>query len=194
MFLLIAIAVGVIVGFLSGGSLANVVNVRFRALPLLLVALFVQVLIFTPILGTLAIIHDIGPYIYIATMLATVTAMVLNFHVPGMPIVALGAALNTLAIIANGGFMPSPEDALREAGRLELVRQDEADRANGDYMLSNSKIADDGTNLQLLGDVLVIPDGWPLSNVFSIGDVIIGIGGAIVIVRAMHAREVKGEE
>ena len=194
MFLLIAIAVGVIVGFLSGGSLANVVNVRFRALPLLLAALFVQVLIFTPILGTLEIIHDIGPYIYIATMLATVAAMVLNFHVPGMQVVALGAALNTLVIIANGGFMPSPEDALREAGRLELVRQDEEDRANGDYMLSNSKIADDGTNLQFLGDVLVIPDGWPLSNVFSIGDILIGIGGAIVIVRAMHAREVSREE
>lgn len=190
MFLLIAVAVGVLVGLLTGGSLTNVVNVRFRALPLLLVALFVQVLIFTPLLGTLEVIHEIGPYIYIATMIATVAAIVLNFHVPGMKIVALGAALNTLAIIANGGFMPSPESALRDAGRLEYVGENQAGQADGENVLSNSKIADDGSNLLFLGDVLVIPEGLPLSNVFSIGDVLIAIGGAVVIVRAMHARDV----
>lgn len=189
MFLLIPIAIGVIVGFLRGGSLANVVNVRFRALPLLLVALVVQVLIFTPLLGRFQLIQEIGPYIYIATMIATVATMVMNVPVPGMPIVALGAALNTLVIIVNGGFMPSPESTLRDAGQLKYVPVNETERAEGEYTLSNSKIADDGTNLRFLGDVMAIPEGWPLANVFSVGDVLIGIGGAMVIGRAMHTRD-----
>ena len=35
--------------------------------------------------------------------------------------------------------------------------------------------------LLVLGDILAVPKGWPLSNVYSIGDICIAIGVIVVI-------------
>ena len=45
---------------------------------------------------------------------------------------------------------------------------------------ANSRMVED-PHLLFLGDVFAIPDSWPFSNVFSIGDVALVIGGAILI-------------
>jgi hypothetical protein len=39
----------------------------------------------------------------------------------------------------------------------------------------------DHPHLLFLGDVFAIPESWPFSNVFSIGDMALVIGGAILI-------------
>lgn len=188
MVLGLAVILGLAVGFLTGGRLRHAAQVRLRYLPLLVGALVVQVLIFSAILGTRDIVHRVGPYIYIGTLIVTLFVMVMNRRIPGMWIIALGALLNALVITANGGFMPSPEDALREAGRLDEVLEDEREQEDGSYVLSNSTIADDDTRLLFLGDVLAIPEGWPLANVISIGDILIAIGAVVAIVRVMHLR------
>jgi hypothetical protein len=184
----LAVILSLAVGFLTGGSLRHVSQVRLRFLPLLIGALVVQILIFSAILGTRDVIHRIGPYLYIGTLLVTLAVMLLNRHVPGMTIIAIGAALNAIVITANGGFMPSPESALRDAGRLDEVLEDERERADGSYVLSNSTLADDDTRLLFLGDVLAIPKELPLANVISIGDIIIAIGAIVAILRVMHLR------
>jgi len=186
MILLLAIGFALIVGYLTGGSLGQAHQARFRALPLFFGAAFVQVLIFTPLLGTQRIIQDYGQYIYIGTVLASLTAIVLNLSIPGMKIMAIGAALNALVIIANGGFMPSTESALDRAGKLETVERAEAAEPGDDWVLTNSKIADDDTRLLFLGDVIAIPEGWPLANVISIGDILLAIGAAYAVLRVMH--------
>ena len=43
---------------------------------------------------------------------------------------------------------------------------------------SNSVLIGPETNLPFLGDIFVLPRPWPFANVFSIGDVFIGIGAA----------------
>jgi hypothetical protein len=45
------------------------------------------------------------------------------------------------------------------------------DRFANSNVVSNARLA-------WLGDVFAIPDGWPLRNVFSVGDVIIVVGVA----------------
>jgi hypothetical protein len=40
--------------------------------------------------------------------------------------------------------------------------------------------------LEPLTDIFAIPAGWPLANVFSVGDVILGVGIVAVIVLAMR--------
>lgn len=194
MILLFAVLVGLVVGFASGGSLAGFGRVRLRALPLLFAGLAVQFAIFTQIAGRSAVIHRYGPYIHIATLLLTWFVMTRNVHVPGMKIIALGAALNLLVIIANGGFMPSPASALTDAGKIGKM---EAKAAKGDRaVLSNSTVAADDaallwdrdTPLLILGDIFAVPRGWPLANVFSIGDVLIGLGASVAIVRVMRTR------
>ncbi|MCO5177684.1 MAG: DUF5317 domain-containing protein [Thermomicrobiales bacterium] len=147
MILLLAIGLALIVGYLTGGSLGQAHQARLRALPLFFGAAFVQVLIFTPLLGTRSFIQDNGQYIYIGTVLASLAAILLNLSIPGMKIMAIGAALNALVIIANGGFMPSTEAALDRAGKLETVERAEAAEPGDDWVLTNSIIADDDTRL-----------------------------------------------
>ena len=187
MVLLIAIIASVLIGFFSGGSLSGVRRIgRVRYLPLLVAALLVQIAIFSPILGTRPLIHDIGPYIHIATILATLFVMTRNFHIPGVSVIAVGAVLNALVIIANGGYMPSPEEALRDSGQYKHVYVTPEQKANDDYTLTNSVIANDDTNLLFLGDVIPLPESMPLANVISIGDIIIALGAAIAIVSVMR--------
>ncbi len=185
MVLLLAIVIGILVGFLSGGSLANIAGLRIRYLPLLIAAVLIQVAIFSPILGTRAIIHDIGPYIYIGTLAMSLFVMVMNFQIPGMKFIALGALLNAVVIVANGGYMPSPESALREADRLQYVQRDPDD---DDSVLTYSVVADDDTRLLFLGDVIPIPGDLPRANVISIGDILIALGAGIAIVSVMRRR------
>jgi len=195
MVLLVAIVVSLAIGFATGGSLDGVRRIgRIRYLPLLILALLVQIAIFSPLLGRQPLIHDIGPYLHIATILTSFLVMTRNFHIPGMPVIAFGAALNALAIVANGGYMPSPEDALRESGQYEHVHITEEERATDDYVQTNSTVANDGTNLRFLGDVIPIPEAIPLANVVSLGDIFIDLGAAIAIIRVMHLGKARDDE
>ena len=71
-----------------------------------------------------------------------------------------------MTIALNGGTLPASASALKSAG-LEL---DPAE------FLNSGVLAD--PRLPWLGDVFAIPAGWPLANVFSIGDVLILCGVA----------------
>lgn len=86
-----------------------------------------------------------------------------NRHVHGVPLIALGGALNATAIFANNGVMPASRSALETAGIVD------------DGSFTNSGFVTDA-HVAWLGDIFAIPAGWPLSNVFSIGDIIIVIG------------------
>jgi Family of unknown function (DUF5317) len=99
-----------------------------------------------------------------------------NWRVPGVPLTALGAALNLLAIAANGGVMPASPAALAAAG-LPVDRPGFSNSA----ALAEPRLA-------FLGDVFAIPASWPLSNVFSVGDVLIGVGLAWGVHRVCRSR------
>jgi hypothetical protein len=93
-----------------------------------------------------------------------------NWRVPGMPLVALGAAMNLVAITVNGGVMPASPSALAGAGLP----------VNQPGFQNSAVLAD--PQLAFLGDVFFIPASWPLSNVFSVGDVLLTLG----VVWALH--------
>lgn len=189
MILVAAVLIAFLVALATGGSVRALGGLRFRFLPLIFLALFTQVVIFSPIAGDTDLIHRIGPWIYVGTIVVLLFVMAMNLAIPGMKLVLLGTLLNGLVIVANGGFMPSPEGALREAGRLHLVLQDEAEIAAGEpYILSNSEIAEDDAPLLFLGDIFYIPDPWPLHNVFSIGDVLIAAGAGYAVVTLMRRK------
>src|SRR5450432_4577976 len=88
----------------------------------------------------------------------------LNRRISGLPIVALGGALNALAIAVNGGTLPASRSALATAGIHPVA---------GDF--NNSGVLAH-PHLGWLGDVLAIPHGVPMANVFSIGDLLILVG------------------
>jgi hypothetical protein len=175
-FILYALIVGLAVGTLMGGRLAGLAELRIAWPWLIVAALFVQLVLFAgPVADR---IGPLGPPIYVASTALGIIAVFRNRAIPGMLVIGLGAGLNLAAIVANGGYMPAGAAALAAAG---------AGPASG---YSNSAPLAHPA-LAPLTDIFALPAGLPLANVFSLGDVIVGIGVALVIISAM--RRAQGE-
>ncbi len=168
-----AIPVGIVLGYAIGGRIDGLAHLGFRWAPLAVAGLLVQLVLFTAVGDSLA--GDLGPAIYVGSTLAVFVAVARNWRLGGMWIVALGALSNLAAITANGGFMPTDAGALALAGL----------GGPGDH--TNSVVLA-APALQPLTDIYAIPSWLPLANVFSLGDVLIGIGVVAVIMAAMRGR------
>ena len=172
MFLLYAVLVGVVAGIALRGSLDGIAALRFRWAWLAFGGFAAQAVLFWgPVSDR---IGDAGPAIYVLSTLAVLVAVLRNAAIPGLLVVASGAAANLAAILANGGYMPANPDAVVAAGR----------HAADAY--SNSALALHPA-LAPLTDVFALPSWLPWANVFSVGDVLIGAGVAIAIVAAMRS-------
>lgn len=189
MILLIMVAVGFLIGVLSGGSVAGFSEARFRYIPLLLAGGLVQILIFTDYVGTEPIVRDLAPYLYAGALLAGLVAIFLNRHIFGLKLVFVGALLNFIVITINGGSMPAREASLRTAGSWEeITREQRLYEAGANIQWPQITVADSHSRLAFLGDILPIPEGFPAANVISIGDVLIMTGAIIAVVWVMHLR------
>jgi hypothetical protein len=175
MFLLYAVLVGLLLGVLLGGRVSGLAAIHIRWPGAVVGGLLIQVVLFTPQVA--AQVGGLGAPIYVGSTLLVVAAVLRNWSVPGMPIVAAGAACNLLAILANGGSMPA------SAGAIALMGGPSGAHAAG---YSNSAIVADPA-LWFLTDVFAMPKAMPFANVFSVGDVLIGVGIAMVIVLAMRS-------
>ena len=175
MFILYAVAVGLAVGLMTGGSLERLSHVRLRWPGVAHAGLAVQLVLFSgPVTDA---IGDAGPPIYVASTLAVLGFVMLNVHLPGLFVVAAGALTNLVAIISNGGFMPAADAALALAGFAPT---------EGAY--SNSRQFAQ-PSFPALSDIFAIPEEVPFSNIYSIGDVLIGVGLAVILVWAMRGGE-----
>jgi hypothetical protein len=172
-FVLYAIVTGLIVGRIAGGSLAGLAALRIRWGPLILAGLVVQLVLFSPILETK--IGDLGPWVYVLSTGAVLTAVLRNWRIAGLPIVALGALSNAVAILANGGYMPASAAALASLG------------GTAPTVYSNSAVVTHPA-LEPLTDIFALPRALPFANVFSVGDILIALGVVVVLVFAMRAR------
>ena len=172
MFMLYALAVGVILGKLTGGSLANLGQLHIRWAALAVAGLLVQVVLF---FGPVA--ESVGAWgapIYIGSTALVLVAVVRNLlAIPALALVAIGAVSNLAAIMANGGQMPASPGAMAVLGKTVPAGY------------SNSAVVG-APALEPLTDVFAMPPFLPFANVFSIGDILIGVGVAIVIVTAMR--------
>jgi hypothetical protein len=163
-------AVSVVV---AGGRLGRLADLEFRGIPVLLVALLVQIVIISIVPagneGVKEAVH-IGSYLLVFLFLAA------NVRVPGVWLIALGAFLNFVAIAANHGVMPADPGALRTAGMKT---------EQGEF--ENSREVEDA-RLPWLGDRYALPASWPVSNVFSVGDVLIVLGAAVGMHQVCRSR------
>jgi hypothetical protein len=171
-FVLVAVPIGVIVGYLIGGRLERLQQIRFEWGWLAVAGLGVQILLFSTSLAD-GLSPGVGEAIYVASTGAVLVAVWRNLAVPGLSLVAVGAISNLAAIVANVGVMPTTREALATAG-LET-----------DDAFSNSAVLADPA-LAPLTDVFAIPAGLPLANVFSIGDVLIALGIVATIAIGMR--------
>ena len=141
---------------LAGGRLGALADLRLRATWLLMAGLGAQVVVISVFPDGAGALHTgahLASYALIAAFVAANWA-----RVPFLWLIALGGALNLAAIAANGGVMPADPDALAAAGIATPP---------GEF--SNSTAVSDPA-LAFLGDVLWLPQSWPVSNVFSVAD------------------------
>jgi MFS family permease len=156
------------------GRLSSLAEVRFRVPWALGAALLFQASFIFFSAG-----HDL-PTLYgalhVTSYLLAGIFLWANRGLPGAWLIALGGAMNLLAIVANQGVMPASPDALASAGLIEAPR-----------WFTNSAALPD-PNLAFLGDVFAIPQPFPFPNVFSPGDILVALGGAFAFHRLCGSR------
>jgi len=172
MFILYALVIGLIVGVAVGGRPSGLASIQLRWAPLIAIGFLSQVVLFTDVVASR--IGDAGPAIYVVTTLMVGAAVLRNVALPGMPLIVLGALSNLVAILANGGYMPATTEAVASLGK-------HGPRA----VYSNSSLVD-APNLAPLVDRFARPPWLPLANVFSIGDVLIGVALIVLLVVTMR--------
>src|SRR5918994_653186 len=122
---------------------------------------------------------DLGPLgepLHVLSSLLLGAFAWVNRRIAGLPIVALGGLLNFICITVNGGVMPADPDALEAIGRSPS-----ADEFINSTALANPKLA-------FLGDIIPTPASWPVSNVYSVGDLLILTGAFVLLHVACGSR------
>jgi hypothetical protein len=165
--------IGLAVGTIAGGSWNRLAMIEVRWWWAGLAAIAFQLILFSTPIGS-----AIGPWAPVGYILSTagvLVAVLANLRLPGFRLLAAGAMTNLAAVVTNGGYMPSTEEALRIANR------------GHETGYSNSALFAH-PNLAVFTDIFAIPAWMPLANVFSIGDVLIAAGLAVVVAQTMLMR------
>jgi hypothetical protein len=118
-----------------------------------------------PFLGALAVSASIAGLGVIAVV------AVLNRALPGAWLIALGSLLNTVVTLVNGG-MPVDPGALAASGK--------SGPSDGLHVILGPE-----TRLPFLADVLLTPI---VNNIYSVGDVLLAIGGFWMSFRLLRQR------
>ena len=167
MFLLPSIVIGLVVALAAGGDVRRLAAIPFRRAWLVLVALGVQLVLFS----------RLGPGIpdaareaaHIGTYGLLLGFGVANRHIRAIAPIVLGTALNATVVAVNGGTMPLSPRVAAAAG-LDASQ--------------HTNVSEQAAHLRWLGDVFALPSGFPLANAFSVGDVLIAIGAIWLVATA----------
>ena len=172
MFGLIApFLLAVAAALVSGGSLGHWSRARLRWAPLALLALGIQIPLYTWPVKTWSIVVAMGAGIGIATISLVLVVVLRNAAGPlrmACRLAALGIALNLIVMVANGGWMPRADDRLPapvERGDLATT-------------VANTAPMTAETRLAWLGDIIPEPAWLPRADLVSIGDLLLSLGGA----------------
>ena len=132
---------------LTGGQLRRVAQLRFRWASAAVAALALQVAITTLAPSGSTRLHEL---LHLACYALAAGCIVANRRIAGLPVLALGAALNDTTIAVNDGVMPASARAMRRAG-LEPA----------EHFANSAAVAE--PRLLALGDVIPIPipGPWP---------------------------------
>lgn len=143
---------------------------QFRWWELAGCAFAIELLLYNPPIDSTPFALAYGQWVWVGTRFLLLAAVLRNVRASRACIVmALGIALNTLVIVANGGYMPQSVDAA-----TAVWGQPDGDTSR----LQNTRPMDADSKLTLLADVLPEPRWLPRANVLSIGDVVLALGMA----------------
>jgi hypothetical protein len=154
---------GFVLGLATGGHWRNLQRLDVRFWPGLIAGVIARVA--APFVGGLALVASL------AGLLLVGVVAVLNRALPGAWLIALGSFLNAVVTLVNAG-MPVDPGALAASGKPAP--------SDGLHVLIGSD-----TRLGFLADVLLAP---VVNNIYSVGDVLLAIGGFWMAFRLLKHR------
>jgi hypothetical protein len=168
-FTIVAVAVGLVLGLLSGGRPRFLADKQIRGWPLLLAGLVLQ-----------AAVSRIPDGWDMAALIASYAVLLLfgvaNLRLVGMPLVLVGLALNAFTITLNGGMSVRPSAVL-------AARAAPADKLAHLRVAGKHHLARPSDRLTILSDVIPVR---PLHEVLSFGDIIMSLGVADVLANLLR--------
>lgn len=180
MFFLVVLVVAVLVVPLTRGSFRRLSQLQFRHLWVLFLALAVQIAL-EYVDFPKDRMEDLGVAILLGSYVLIFGFCWINRKVKGMTVIGVGIACNVLVIALNLG-MPTTEELRTVDGRDVYVPIEQTVKHRPE---------DDDTKLAFLGDVMTLP-GSP-NQLFSIGDIIIGLGIVDVCFEASRVPRRRGQ-
>jgi hypothetical protein len=171
---LLPIGLAVALALICGGRLGRLAELGLRAVWLFFLAFGIQVVAFPFAFLPWTTGEDAAKGLWLVSYGCLLVAAAQNRHLVGARIVALGMGLNLVAILANGGRMPATPAAMEAAGL--------------DFAVKHNSVAASEPNVGWLVDRFAAPDWVPLTNVYSVGDVVIALGAFALVFAAMGAR------
>lgn len=182
--IVIGIILGLVGGLLGGGSIGRLIDVRLRWVGLIFLALALRIGTQVAIANGIEVADTLRLPLYAGAFGLLIAGLWPNRHHPGLLAVAVGAAANGVAIVANGGWMPVWPPALAAVGMgaeqldasfYRLLAED----FGVEFFLRAGPLAD------------IIPVPIPLlTNVSSIGDTLIAAGlGWFIFATLLRGRE-----
>jgi hypothetical protein len=177
-FVITAILSGAI-GLIRGGRLDNLAQLSIRWPGLVLIALGLQILVVYGPGKSDARSFGFSALLLLGSYALLFVVVLANRHLPGMVVLGLGAALNFLVILVNGGWMPVTAEHLAAAGFVSspaAVTPGERVLFSKDVVLDSQAI-----NLPWLSDVFLIPNVGLFSAVFSVGDALMMLGLFVLV-------------
>ena len=171
---LLPIALAIPLALAFGGRLGRISQLQIRGLWLFFLAFGIQVVAFPFAFLPWTTGEDTAKVLWLISYGCLLAAAAVNRRILGAQIVAAGMALNLAAILTNGGRMPATPDAMEAAGL--------------NFAVKHNSVAAAEPNLSWLVDRFAAPDWVPLTNVYSVGDVVIALGAFVLVFAATGAR------
>jgi MFS family permease len=174
----LGVLVGLALGIAAGGSFDNLLGIRLRWLPILLIAA-VGRLALEAALTAGDVPDDLRLWLVMAVYVLLVAMLVANRGLPGLAAAAIGTVANGAAIALNGGWMPVWQPSLTAAGLDPNVLHSSfhtilAGPVDSAFFAHGGPLAD------------IIPIPIPLlQSVASIGDLVLSAGLAFFVFAAL---------
>ncbi len=124
--------------------------------------------------------------VMVSTHLICLILLLVNRHLPGAKLAAVGISLNVAVIVANGGWMPLAPDAAYFVHPDRPIPELYTRAPNSKVVL----LPREETNLWILSDIIRVTVPWRRS-VISIGDVLLIAGVALFLFQPMFQRKRK---
>jgi hypothetical protein len=175
MVLALAIPLGLLLGLVLGGDPRRLADLRLRGLPLLYGAIALQIAAFPSGIFPWTTPDRVAIALWLLSYGLIGVAAWRNRRVPGVPVVAAGAASNVAAVVANGGHMPADPGAIAAAGEAYSG-------------VNANSVAAESPALPWLIDRWAAPEWVPWANVYSVGDLLILAGATLLVAAATRPR------